>query len=163
MIRSQGILWPVIARKIADRLFEVIDGERRVYRAQRLAERGGFPFERQSIPCLLVTPANAQQMALWRLTANAHTNLPAEEVEGLMQAAGLQGQSTRNKKHINGTAVEASGFLNDLINAVAQRRTVIRGGRRAVQILEVARNYSAGMTPFQDALDRIRRACQDSE
>ncbi len=158
LIAQHGIKPPILVTPLSDKLFDVIDGERRVALARDLSARGKLASALHFVPCLVVTIQSPQERALWRLLFNLHHPICSEEREQLFGSVGVAGIGAKPSLALGGGGATPLRTILDLQNGVCDRRGAIRGARRMMEILEVARVYSSGGVSFQEAMDLLRRA-----
>lgn len=155
MISEEGVRFPILVTPMAATLFDVIDGEKRVAHAKALAERGRLSEAAQRIPCLVVRTCGSVERARWRLIANAHRPLPSDERRLLELEAGYELDGPHPQEQAKELDAETLR-VDELVRGLAVRRCAIRGAKKTMRMLEVARDYAAGLLSFQQAMDTYR-------
>jgi hypothetical protein len=151
-IARNGILFPVLVRPCGDRLFEVIDGEVRVFMGKLLSERATLVAGGATVPCLVVDAPTEHQRALWRLNANMHHALPADEFLDLCRAAGLPAPQAKPAAAIG----NGQPNINDLLFEISIRRNGLRYARRMLRIIEAVRDFRDGTIGLPDTVEALR-------
>lgn len=161
LIAQFGIRRSIVVCQLGDRLYEVIDGERRVYMAKELARRDRLPYAKQSVPCVVVRITNPQERALWRLVCNTQSILPEASIRDLLSQAGVaftlpDGFFTELREQNAPTSDDQP--IDRLLVELTRRKTAVRGGGRVLRILEIARAVNSNTMSLQAALDALRWA-----
>ena len=160
-IAGNGILFPVVVRAVAEQVYEVIDGEVRVFKAKLLQERGSLPNGFLQVPGLLVRAPTEPERALWRLMANMHHGLPDDELEELIRAVGLPSASGQPPRKADRSDARPPPALDDLLFEISIRRHAMRSSRRMIRMLEVVRDFSDAAISLPEAVEGLRLSAGD--
>jgi hypothetical protein len=156
-IAEHGIFTPLFVSPIAEKLFEVIDGERRLCFARNLHARGKLSAGFRMIPCQVIETTSDREKALWRVLCNLHSGLASEELDDLSRKAGILLPVYRHDgKEPAGAGPSGLTRIGDLLHGLAERKNAIRSSRRTMEALEITRDYVAGAISHQEAMNRLR-------
>ncbi|MFM9879838.1 MAG: ParB/RepB/Spo0J family partition protein [Burkholderiaceae bacterium] len=142
-IRSQGIMQPILVRRLSDEHYEIIAGERR-YRAAKLAGLDSVPVLVRDVP-----DESAAVMALIENIQREDLN-PLEEAQGLQRLVKEFGLTHELAAQAVGRSRSAASNLLRLLNLAEPVQTLLMAGdidmghARALLALDKASQITAG-------------------